>query len=114
MITSEETIACCFKKAGISVETFELTITDEDVPFQQLQKEIDIFRSTDTGLITGKVHAESVVGIRFEVVTFQSVVSNSDTVSKSFEMDDSKCTDDSVDGIDKVPPCPINLVFFKP
>ena len=45
---------------------------------------------------------------------FQSVVSNSDTVSKSFEMDDSKCIDHSVDGIDEVPPCPINLVSFKP
>ena len=48
---STQTTVNCFQKSGISTESQETAIAEDDNPFQELQDEIDDLRSVQPNLI---------------------------------------------------------------
>ena len=52
----------CFRKAGISTESQESVIAEDD-PFKELQDEIDALRSVQPDLITEDIDAASLTDV---------------------------------------------------
>ena len=67
---STETIVNCFRKSGISTESQEIAITEDDDPFRELQDEIDKLRSVQPNLIEEDFDVAAFADVGAEVIAF--------------------------------------------
>ena len=68
---SAQTIVNCFRKSGISSESQETAIAEDDYPFRELQDEIDDLRSVQPDLIEEDFHATTFADVDAEVMAVQ-------------------------------------------
>ena len=74
---STETIVNCFRKSGISTESQETTIAEDDDPFRDLKHEIDDLRSVKHNLIDATTFAD----VDVEVIVVQPPPSDAEIVA---------------------------------
>ena len=67
---STHTIVNCFRKSGISTESQETAITEDDDPFRELQDEIDNLRSVQPNLIEEDFDVAAFADVGAEVIAF--------------------------------------------
>ena len=72
---SIETIANCFRKAGISSANQEAARAEEDDPFKDLQEDIDVLRNVQPYLVPEDVNASSLIDVDSEVSAVQPPLS---------------------------------------
>ena len=87
---STETIVNCFRKSGISTESQETTIAEDDDPFRELKHEIDDLRSVKHNLIDATTFAD----VDVEVIVVQPPPSDAEIVAQLLEMEDVNVDDD--------------------
>ena len=66
-----QTIANCFRKSGISTESQETTLAEDDDPFWELQNEIDDLRSVQPNFIEEDFDASTFADFDAEVIAVQ-------------------------------------------
>ena len=69
---STQTIVNCIRKSGISTESQETAIAEDDDPFRELQKEIDDLRSVQPDLIEEDFDAITFADVDAEVIAVQT------------------------------------------
>ena len=77
-----QTIDNCFQKPGISTESQETTIVEDDDPFQELQDEIDDLRSVQPNLIEKDFDATTFADVDAEVIAVQPPPSDPEIVAE--------------------------------
>ena len=67
---STQTIVNCFRKTGISTESQETAIAEDDDSFRELQDEIDNLRSVQPNLIEEDFDVAAFADVGAEVIAF--------------------------------------------
>ena len=93
---SIETIANCFRKAGISPANQEAAIAEEDDPFKNLQDEIDVSRNVQPDLVPEDVNASLLIDVDSEVSAVQPPLTNSEILAEFFKTGDISDGDDEI------------------
>ena len=91
---STETIVNCFRKPGISTESQETAIAQDDNPFRELQDEIDDFRSVQPDLIEEDFDATTFADVDAEVIAVQPPPSDAEIVAELLETEGVSDNDD--------------------
>ena len=81
---SKETVQNCFRKAGLSQETQESAINDDDDPFKALLEEIGNLRERDPDLVQNGVTADDVLAAHSEVITSDNLPPNDQQILNEF------------------------------
>ena len=92
---STKTIVNCFRKSGISAESQETTIAEDDDPFWELQDEIDVLRSVQPDLIEEDFDATTFTNVQTEVIAVPPPPSDAEVVAELLETEG--ITDDDKD-----------------
>ena len=82
---SKETVQNCFRKAGLSQETQESAINDDDDPFKALLEEIGNLRERDPDLVQNGVTADDVLAAHSEVITSDNLPPNDQQILNEFK-----------------------------
>ena len=82
---STQTIVNCFRKSGISTESQETVIAEDDDPFRELQDEIDDLRSVQPNLIEEEFDATTFANVDAEVTAVQSPPSDAEIVAEQLD-----------------------------
>ena len=82
---STKTIVNCFRKSGISAESQETTIAEDDDPFWELQDEIDALHSVQPELIEEDFNATTFTNVEAEVMAVQPPPSDAEVVAELLE-----------------------------
>ena len=83
---STQTIVHCFRKSGISTESQETAMAEDDDPFLELlQDEIDDFRSVQPDLIEKDFDATTFADVDTEVIAVQPPPSDAEIVAELLE-----------------------------
>ena len=80
-----QTIVNCFRKSGISTESQETAIAEDDDPFRELQDEIDDLRSVKPNLIEEVFDATTFADVDVEVIAVQYPPSDAEIVAEVLE-----------------------------
>ena len=91
---STQTIVNCFRKSGISTESQETTIAEDDDPFRELQDEIDDLRSVQPNLIEEDFDATTFADVDAEVIAVQPPPSDAEIVAELLETEGVSDDDD--------------------
>ena len=94
---STQTILYYFQKSGISTESQETAIAEDDDPFRQLQDEIDNLRSIQPNLIEEDFDATTFTDVDVEVIALQPPPSDAEIVAGLLEIDGDSDDDDDDD-----------------
>ena len=78
-------IVDCLRKAGISTESSESAIVEDDDPFRKLQDEIDHFRSVQPNLIKQDFDATTFADVDAEVIAVQPPPSDAEIAAGLLE-----------------------------
>ena len=73
---SVQTIANCFKKAGITSEAQNAAITDADDPFSDLKRSLQQLHDIDPDMVQESVTPESLIDVDNEVITTAPMITN--------------------------------------
>ena len=82
---SRQTIVSCLRKSGISTESQETAIVEDDDPFQELQDEIDDLRSVQPDLTEEDFDATTFADVDAEVIAVQPSPSDAKIVAELLE-----------------------------
>ena len=82
---STQTIVNCFRKSGLSTESQETTIAEDDDPFRELQDEIDDLPSVQPNLIEEGFDATTFADVDTEVIAVQPPPSDAEIVAELLE-----------------------------
>ena len=77
-----ETIVNCFRKAGISSESQEAAIAEDDDPFKELQDEIDYLLSIEPDHFAENIDAASLADVDAGVAAIQRSPTNAEIVAE--------------------------------
>ena len=80
-----QTIVNCFQKSGISTESQETAIAEDDNLFRELQDEIDSDRSVQPNLIEEDFDATTFADVDAEVIAVQPPPSDAEVVAELLE-----------------------------
>ena len=94
---STQTVLYYFQKSGISTESQETAIAEDDDPFRQLQDEIDNLRSIQPNLIEEDFDATTFTDVDVEVIALQPPPSDAEIVAGLLEIDGDSDDDDDDD-----------------
>ena len=97
-VLSAQTIVNCFRKSGISTESQETAIAEDDDPFRELQNEIDDLRYVQPNLIEEYFDATTFADVGDEVIAVQPPPSDAEIVAELLEMEDVSDDDDDYSG----------------
>ena len=97
---STQTVLYYFQKSGISTESQETAIAEDDDPFRQLQDEIDNLRSIQPNLIEEDFDATTFTDVDVEVIALQPPPSDAEIVAGLLEIDGDSDDDDDDDDDD--------------
>ena len=107
---STQTIVNCFRKSGISTESQETVIVEDDDPFRELQDEIDDLRSVQPNLVEEDFDTTTFADFDAEVIAVQPPPSDAEIVAELLEMEGVSDDDDdyyySGEVADKPVKCP--------
>ena len=104
----------CFRKSGISTESQETTILEDDGPFGELQDEIDNFRPVQPDLTEEDFDATAFVDVDAEVIAMQPPPSDAEIVAKLLETQGVSDDDDySGEVADEPVKCPDKNEVFQ-
>ena len=100
---STQTIANCFRKSGISTESQEIAIAEDDNPFRELQDKIGDLRSVQPNFIEEDFDATTFADVDAEVKAVQPPPSDAEIVAELLEMEGVSDDDDyySIEVVDK-------------
>ena len=96
----------CFRKSGISTESQETAIVEDDDPFRELQDEIDDLRSVQPNLIEEDFNATIFADVDAEVIAVQPPPSDAEIVAELLETEGASGDDDSGEVADEPVKCP--------
>ena len=91
---STQTIVNCFRKSGISTESQEIAIAEDDDPFRELQDETDDLRPVQPDLIEEDLDATTFTDVDAEVIAVQPPPSDEEIVAEVLEMEGVSDDDD--------------------
>ena len=94
---STQTIVYYFQKSGISTESQETAIAEDDDPFRQLQDETDNLHSIQPNLIEEDFDATTFTDVDVEVIALQPPPSDAEIVAELLETDGDSDDDDDDD-----------------
>ena len=102
-VLSTQTIANCFRKSGISTESQEIAIAEDDNPFRELQDKIGDLRSVQPNFIEEDFDATTFADVDAEVKAVQPPPSDAEIVAELLEMEGVSDDDDyySIEVVDK-------------
>ena len=92
---STQTTVNCFRKSGISTESQDTAIADDDDPFREIQDEIDDLRSVQSNLIEKDFDATTFADVDAEVIAVQPPPSDAEIIAELLETEG--VTDDDDD-----------------
>ena len=75
---SAQTIANCFKKAGITSEAQNAAITDADDPFSDLKESLQQLHDINPDMVPESVTPESLTDVDNEVITTAPMITDDD------------------------------------
>ena len=84
----------CFRKSGISTESQQTAIAEDDNPFRELQDEIDDLRSVQPNLIEEDFDATTFANVDAEVIAVQPSPSDAEIVAELLETEGVSDDDD--------------------
>ena len=93
-----QTIVNCFRKSGISTESQETAIAEDDDLFRELQDETDNLRSAQPNLTKEDFHATTFADVDAEVIAMQPPPSDAETVAELLEKEGVSDDDDDYSG----------------
>ena len=106
---STQTIVNCFWKSGVSTESQETAIAEDDDPFRELQDEIDDLRSVQSNLIEEDFDTTISADADAEIIAVQPLPSYVEIVGELLETEgasDDDDDDDSGEVADEPGKCP--------
>ena len=106
---STQTIVNCFWKSGVSTESQETAIAEDDDPFRELQDEIDDLRSVQSNLIEEDFDTTISADVDAEIIAVQPLPSYVEIVGELLETEgasDDDDDDDSGEVADEPGKCP--------
>ena len=89
-----QTIVNCFQKSGISTESQETAIAEDDDPFWELQDEIDDLRFVQRNLIEEDFDATTFADVDAEVIAVRPPPSDAEIVAELLEKEGVSDDDD--------------------
>ena len=95
---STQTIVNSFRKSGISTESQETAIAEDDNPFRELQDKIDDLRSVQPNLIEENFDATTFAHVDAEVIAVQPPPSDAEIVAELLETEGVSDDDDDYSG----------------
>ena len=95
---STQTIVNFFRKSGISTESQEAAIVEDDDPFRELQDEIDDLLSVQPDLIEEDFDTTTFADVDAEAIAVQPPPSNAEIVAELLEMEGVSGDDDDYSG----------------
>ena len=115
-VLSTQTIANCFRKSGISTESQEIAIAEDDNPFRELQDKIGDLRSVQPNFIEEDFDATTFADVDAEVKAVQPPPSDAEIVAELLETEGVSDDDDddySIEVVDKSVKCPDKISCCK-
>ena len=103
---STQTIVNCFRKSGISTESQETAIAEDDDPFRELQDQINDLGSVQPNLIEEEFDAPTFADVDAEVIAVQPLPSDTEIVAELLETEGVSDDDYSVEVADGPVKCP--------
>ena len=91
---STQTIVNCFRKSGISTESQETAIAEDDDPFRELQDQINDLGSVQPNLIEEEFDAPTFADVDAEVIAVQPLPSDTEIVAELLETEGVSDADD--------------------
>ena len=91
---STQTIVNCFWKSGVSTESQETAIAEDDDPFRELQDEIDDLRSVQSNLIEEDFDTTIFADVDAEIIAVQPLPSYAEIVGELLETEGASDDDD--------------------
>ena len=98
---SVQTIANCFKKAGITSEAQNAAITDADDPFSDLKESLQQLHDIDPDMVPESVTPESLIDVDNEVITTAPMITN-DNILRHVTTNQQEQSDEDDDNDEKV------------
>ena len=95
---SMQTIMNCFRKSGISTESQETVVAEDDNPFRELQDEIEDLRSIRPNLNEEDFDTITFVNVDAEIIPVQSPFSDTEIVAELLETEGISDDDDNYSG----------------
>ena len=91
---STQTIVNCFRKSGISTESQETPIAEDDDPFRELEDEVDNLRSVQPNLIEEDFDAITFSDVSVELIAVQPPPFDTEIVAELLEVEGVSDDDD--------------------